>query len=202
MTLEPLGVRMFVAGCERESGRAPPAHELEIQLQWTPHGIGRVLQRVFAGRFIRLVACAKDKTLFLDLILTALPLPYHAGLIGHGVLGLVEAVKSTLAAEGAQVLPATATLYCIGIELVTVRSWQGVGESEVQLLAGQHQQGGSSSVGQQEWEWQPHGGAASGGQARGAKVNLQVLQAYRYVNCPKGNGGGRLNGVTMKGFSL
>jgi hypothetical protein len=85
-------------------------------------------------------------------------------------------VKSSLAAEGAQILPATATLYCMGIELISVNSWDcapiTVDQADVQHL---QQQGGSSSLAEQQLQE----GAASAPQDRGTGVNLQALQAYR-----------------------
>lgn len=32
--------------------------------------------------------------------------------------------KATLAAEGAAIIPATATLYCMGVEVLTVQQWE------------------------------------------------------------------------------
>jgi hypothetical protein len=81
-----------------------------------------------------------------------------AGLVGHGVLGLVELAKSTLAAEGAQIVPASATLYCMGVELLTVNTWdcQQQHASEPMLRS-----------------------AAAGDGPCSAAVDLRALDAYR-----------------------
>jgi hypothetical protein len=44
---------------------------------------------------------------------------YIAGLVGHQVLGVVECIKAKLLADGGQLVPACATLYAMGIEVVT-----------------------------------------------------------------------------------
>jgi hypothetical protein len=86
-----------------------------------------------------------------------------AGLVGHGVLGLVELAKSTLAAEGAQIVPASATLYCMGVELLTVNTWDC----------------------QQQQQQQQHASepmlrsAAAGDGPCSAAVDLRALDAYR-----------------------
>jgi len=48
------------------------------------------------------------------LLLLLLP---SAGLIGHQVLYMIEVVKARLLAEGGQVLPASAALYLMGVEM-------------------------------------------------------------------------------------
>lgn len=73
------------------------------------------------------------------------------------MLALVEVAKSTLAAEGAQVLPASATLYCMGVEVLTVDSWSASGAQ------------GSKHTGQQQQQQQ----VASAG------VNLQALEQHK-----------------------
>ena len=83
----------------------------------------------------------------------------HAGLVGHGVLGLVEVAKSTLAADGVQIIPASATLYCMGIEVLAVSSWELAGHS----VQGMHLQEAQSS-------------AAGPGRV---EVDLRALQAYK-----------------------
>lgn len=77
---------------------------------------------------------------------------HAAGLIGHGVLGLVEMAKATLAAEGAQIVPACASLYCMGVEVLTVSSWD---------CMQQQQQSAQKAVQQQ------------------TEVKLQAFEAYR-----------------------
>jgi hypothetical protein len=86
-----------------------------------------------------------------------------AGVVGHNVLALVEVAKSTLAAAGAQVLPASATLFCMGAEVLTVDTWRaaaGQGNSIQQHIAEQQQQ-------------QVCGQVASAG------VNLSALERYK-----------------------
>lgn len=89
-----------------------------------------------------------------------------AGFAGHGVLGLVELAKASLAAEGAQIVPASATLYCMGLELLTVNSWgchaMSVGDSEDGVQRPQEQQQQQTLV-----------------QGDTGRVNLRALDAYR-----------------------
>jgi hypothetical protein len=84
-----------------------------------------------------------------------------AGLVGHQVLGLLECIKAKLLAEGGQLVPACATLYAMGIEVVTPSNLQ------LQRLPGSWQQydtNNSSSSHcaevpgvQQAGSWQQHG---------------------------------------------
>jgi hypothetical protein len=76
------------------------------------------------------------------------------------VLGLVEAAKASLAAEGAQVVPASATLYCMGVQLLTINSW---GRSD------------SGDAAQQQRQQQEEVRA----QEDAGSVNLRALDAYR-----------------------
>jgi hypothetical protein len=85
-----------------------------------------------------------------------------AGLVGHQVLGLLECIKAKLLAEGGQLVPACATLYAMGIEVVTPSALQ------LQQQAGswqRHSTDGSSSSSQcaevpgvqHVGSWQQHG---------------------------------------------
>jgi len=97
-----------------------------------------------------------------------------AGLLGHGVLGLVEVAKASLAAEGVQIVPASATLYCMGIELQIVDSWE--------LLPG-HTTASSQlqAQDQQEQEQQERGQQGLSAEAVSkVEVCLRALQPYRY----------------------
>jgi hypothetical protein len=47
-----------------------------------------------------------------------------AGLVGHQVLAVLECIKAKLLADGGQVVPACATLYAMGVEVVTPNTLQ------------------------------------------------------------------------------
>eukprot|EP00879_Flechtneria_rotunda_P029198 GHRR01031479.1.p1 GENE.GHRR01031479.1~~GHRR01031479.1.p1 ORF type:complete len:489 (+),score=219.03 GHRR01031479.1:134-1600(+) len=49
--------------------------------------------------------------------------PHFAGLIGHQALYLIEVVKAKLLAEGGQVVPGSATMYLMGVEMLKASSW-------------------------------------------------------------------------------
>jgi hypothetical protein len=63
-----------------------------------------------------------------------------AGLVGHQVLGLLECIKAKLLAEGGQLVPGCATVYAMGIEVVTPSTLQ------LQQQAGSWQQHGTDTT--------------------------------------------------------